>query len=121
MAPYVDAVLLALPHDLHYECGMFFARNGKHILMEKPPPEAENVLSKQTQYEIERFAQCIFTGKTPVTDWAPANSRKQRQSGREAFSPFCKENHPLTFAISQFFTHNFQSLLTRTLISCTIL
>lgn len=36
MAVYVDAVLVALPHDLHYECGMFFARNQKHILMEKP-------------------------------------------------------------------------------------
>ena len=33
---HVDAVLIALPHDLHYECGMFFAHNKKHILMEKP-------------------------------------------------------------------------------------
>ena len=32
----VDAVLVALPHDLHYECGLFFARHGKHVLMEKP-------------------------------------------------------------------------------------
>ena len=32
----VDAVLIALPHDLHYECGVFFARNKKHVLMEKP-------------------------------------------------------------------------------------
>ena len=36
MADYVDAVLIALPHDLHYECGMYFARRKKHILMEKP-------------------------------------------------------------------------------------
>ncbi|MBQ4258642.1 MAG: Gfo/Idh/MocA family oxidoreductase [Lachnospiraceae bacterium] len=36
MLDYVDAVLIALPHDLHYECGMFFAWNKKHILMEKP-------------------------------------------------------------------------------------
>jgi len=33
---HVDAVLVALPHHLHYECGMFFARHKKHILMEKP-------------------------------------------------------------------------------------
>ena len=33
---YVDAVLVALPHDLHYECGMFIAKQKKHILMEKP-------------------------------------------------------------------------------------
>ena len=32
----VDAVLIALPHDLHYECGMFFALHKKHVLMEKP-------------------------------------------------------------------------------------
>lgn len=36
MVDYVDAVMIALPHDLHYECGMFFAHQKKHILMEKP-------------------------------------------------------------------------------------
>lgn len=36
MPAYVDAVLIALPHDLHYECGVFFARQKKHIFMEKP-------------------------------------------------------------------------------------
>lgn len=36
MLDYVDAVLVALPHDLHYECGMFFAMNKKHVMMEKP-------------------------------------------------------------------------------------
>ena len=36
MVDKVDAVLVALPHDLHYECGLFFARQKKHILMEKP-------------------------------------------------------------------------------------
>ena len=36
MVDKVDAVLIALPHDLHYECGVFFARNKKHVLMEKP-------------------------------------------------------------------------------------
>lgn len=36
MVDYVDAVLVALPHDLHYECGMFFANHGKHVMMEKP-------------------------------------------------------------------------------------
>lgn len=36
MLDHVDAVLIALPHDLHYECGMFFAHNKKHIMMEKP-------------------------------------------------------------------------------------
>ncbi len=36
MVDHVDAVLVALPHDLHYECGLFFARHKKHVLMEKP-------------------------------------------------------------------------------------
>ncbi len=36
MADKVDAVLVALPHHLHFECGMFFARHGRHVLMEKP-------------------------------------------------------------------------------------
>ena len=36
MVDHVDAVLVALPHDLHYECGMYFARHKKHVLMEKP-------------------------------------------------------------------------------------
>lgn len=36
MVDLVDAVLVILPHDLHYECGMFFAHHNKHILMEKP-------------------------------------------------------------------------------------
>ena len=36
MVEDVDAILVALPHDLHYECGLFFARHKKHIMMEKP-------------------------------------------------------------------------------------
>ena len=36
MLPYVDAVLVVLPHAVHYPCGKFFLENGKHVLMEKP-------------------------------------------------------------------------------------
>ena len=36
MVDEIDAVMIALPHDLHFECGMFFAIHNKHILMEKP-------------------------------------------------------------------------------------
>ena len=36
MVDYVDAVLVVLPHHLHLQCGLFFARHKKHILMEKP-------------------------------------------------------------------------------------
>jgi predicted dehydrogenase len=38
----VDAVLIALPHHLHYECGMFFLSHGKHVLMEKPLANTED-------------------------------------------------------------------------------
>ncbi len=33
---YCDAVLLVLPHHLHFEVGMECLRAGKHVLMEKP-------------------------------------------------------------------------------------
>ncbi len=36
MVGLVDAVLIALPHDLHHPCGMFFLDHGVDILMEKP-------------------------------------------------------------------------------------
>ena len=36
MTDDIDAVMVALPHDLHFECGMYFATRNKHILMEKP-------------------------------------------------------------------------------------
>ncbi len=36
MVDHVDGVLIALPHHLHYECGLFFARHKVHLLMEKP-------------------------------------------------------------------------------------
>ena len=36
MVGKVDAVLIALPHDLHHACGMFFMENGVDVLMEKP-------------------------------------------------------------------------------------
>ena len=36
MLDSVDAVLVALPHKLHYPVGKFFVENGKHVLMEKP-------------------------------------------------------------------------------------
>ena len=36
MVDDIDAIMIALPHDMHFECGMFFALHNKHILMEKP-------------------------------------------------------------------------------------
>ena len=36
MLDYVDAVVIALPHDLHHPVGMDCLNAGKHVLMEKP-------------------------------------------------------------------------------------
>lgn len=36
MVNFVDAVIVILPHQLHFEVGMFFIEHGKHVLMEKP-------------------------------------------------------------------------------------
>ena len=42
LLPVVDAVVVVLPHQLHYEVGMFFVRRGKHVLMEKPMCNTED-------------------------------------------------------------------------------
>lgn len=36
MLPYVDAVMVVLPHALHYEVSKFFLENDKHVSCEKP-------------------------------------------------------------------------------------
>ncbi|GBG11042.1 gfo/Idh/MocA family oxidoreductase [Paenibacillus agaridevorans] len=41
LLPHVDAVLIALPHDLHYEVGIACLKAGKHVLMEKPMANTE--------------------------------------------------------------------------------
>ncbi len=67
MVDYVDAVLVVLPHDLHYECGMFFARNHKHILMEKPLCNTEEECLKliETCEEEGVVLMCAY----PVRYW----------------------------------------------------
>lgn len=67
MADYVDAVLVVLPHDLHYECGMFFARNKKHVLMEKPlcNTEEECLRLIETCEEEKVVLMCAY----PVRYW----------------------------------------------------
>ena len=67
MVPYVDAVLVVLPHDLHYECGMFFAQHGKHVLMEKPlcNTEEECLSLIETCEENKVVLMCAY----PVRYW----------------------------------------------------
>ncbi|QNK57222.1 Gfo/Idh/MocA family protein [Paenibacillus sp. PAMC21692] len=49
LVDHVDAVLIALPHDLHFEVGMFFLHADKHVLMEKPMCNTEEECLKLTQ------------------------------------------------------------------------
>ena len=67
MVDEVDAVLIALPHDLHYECGMFFALRDKHILMEKPlcNTEEECLSLIETCEEHNLTLMCAY----PVPFW----------------------------------------------------
>ncbi|MBP1993327.1 Gfo/Idh/MocA family protein [Paenibacillus eucommiae] len=39
--PYVDAVFIVLPHDLHYSVTMECLKAGKHVLVEKPMANSE--------------------------------------------------------------------------------
>ena len=67
MVDHVDAVLVVLPHDLHYECGMFFARHKKHILMEKPLCNSEEECLRliETCEEEQVVLMCAY----PVRYW----------------------------------------------------
>jgi len=67
MVEHVDSVLVALPHDLHYECGLFFARNKKHVLMEKPLCNTEEECIKLINACEEE--QVVLMCAYPVRYW----------------------------------------------------
>ncbi len=63
----IDGVLIALPHDLHFECGMFFALHHKHIMMEKPLCNSEEECIKliETCEQENVTLMCAY----PVRFW----------------------------------------------------
>ena len=63
----VDAVLVALPHDLHYECGTFFARRKKHVLMEKPLCNTEEECRRLI--DVCRGEGVVLMCAYPVPHW----------------------------------------------------
>lgn len=63
----VDAVLIALPHKLHYEVGKFFIENGKHVLMEKPLCRKEKECLELTAL-AEKHSVVLMTAY-PVRYW----------------------------------------------------
>lgn len=63
----VDAVLISLPHDLHFEVGMFFLNAGKHVLMEKPMcnTEEECIELIKTSEQVKKVLMTAY----PVRYW----------------------------------------------------
>lgn len=86
MLPYVDAVVCVLPHHLHYECGMFFLRRGKHVLMEKPMCNTENecVNLIRTAEENNLTLMCAY----PVPYWPEVVELKRLVDSGEYGAPF---------------------------------
>lgn len=86
MADYIDAVLIALPHHLHYHCGLFFARQKKHVLMEKP-------LCNTEEECIRLINECEQAGVTlmcayPVRYWPGVIKLKELMDSGEYGKPF---------------------------------
>ncbi len=75
MTDYVDAVLVVLPHHLHFPCGMYFARAGKHIMMEKPlcNTEEECIRLIETCEEMGVTLMCAY----PVRYWKGIQKLKE--------------------------------------------
>ena len=67
MVDYVDAVLIVLPHHLHYEAGMFFIENGKHVLMEKPMCNTEEECLRMVKAAEEKHVKLMVA--YPVPYW----------------------------------------------------
>lgn len=64
---HVDAVLIALPHHLHYEAGLFFLTHGVHVLLEKPLCNTEEQCLELVRVAEERklTLMCAY----PVPYW----------------------------------------------------
>jgi predicted dehydrogenase len=75
MVDNVDAVLIALPHDLHYECGMFFLKAGKHVLMEKPLCNTEEECIRLI--ETAENEKLVLMTAYPVRYWPVIQKMKE--------------------------------------------
>lgn len=72
---HVDAVLVVLPHHLHYECGMFFLGQNKHVLMEKPlcNTEEECIALAEEAEKRDLTLMCAY----PVRYWKGIRKLKE--------------------------------------------
>lgn len=64
---HVDAVLVVLPHDLHFEVGMTCLTAGKHVLMEKPMCNTEEQCIELIR-KSEEVGKVLMTAY-PVRFW----------------------------------------------------
>lgn len=81
MVACVDAIMIALPHDLHFECGMFYALNGKHVLMEKPLCNSEEECLRliETCEKMKVKLMCAY----PVRYWQGIQKLKELMDSGE--------------------------------------
>lgn len=75
MVDYVDAVLVVLPHELHFEVGTFFVRRGKHVLMEKPLCITE--YECRTLMEAAEDNHVVLMTAYPVRYWPEVRKLKE--------------------------------------------
>ena len=75
MSGYVDCVLVVLPHHLHFESGMYFLGQNKHVLMEKPlcNTDAECVALAEEAEKRGLKLMCAY----PVRYWDGIKHMKQ--------------------------------------------
>ncbi|WP_158289481.1 Gfo/Idh/MocA family protein [Paenibacillus flagellatus] len=71
----VDAVLIALPHDLHFEVGLACLEAGKHVLMEKPLCNTEEQCLRLIE-EAER-RRLVLMSAYPVRFWPIVRKMKE--------------------------------------------
>jgi len=75
MLEHVDAVLIVLPHDLHFEVGMTCLKAGKHVLMEKPMCNTEEECIELIR-TAEREGKVLMTAY-PVRFWPIVRKLKE--------------------------------------------
>lgn len=80
--PEVEAVVICLPHDLHYEASLAAANAAKHVLLEKPmaltAKEAAEMVSAARENDItlmvgqsRRFSDAVMTLKMRIGEIGP--------------------------------------------------
>ncbi|MDF2719975.1 MAG: putative dehydrogenase [Paenibacillus sp.] len=82
----VDAVLISLPHDLHFTAGMYFLQAGKHVLMEKPLCNTEEECMQLIE-TAERNDRVLMTAY-PVRYWPAIVKIKEWIDNKTYGEPF---------------------------------